>query len=65
MNMWTIHFLKLCRLFLQVYLDFVHTISGVQATDTLQSSSNIQSRGVPGQIQTLLLLSVRQYTPGD
>lgn len=47
------------------YLDFVHTVSGVQATDALQCSSNIPSCGIPSQIQTLLLFSIRQYTPGN
>lgn len=48
-----------------LYLDFVHTVSGVQATNTLQSPSNIQSCGISSQVQTLLLFSVRQHTPGD
>ena len=47
------------------YLDFVHAVSAVQATDTLQRSSDVQSSGVPGQIQTLLLLGVGHYTPAD
>lgn len=56
------HYLLLCFC---LYLDFVHTVSGVQATNTLQSPSNIQSCGISSQVQTLLLFSVRQHTPGD
>lgn len=47
------------------HLDFVHAVPGVEPADTLQIPSDVERRGVPRQIQTLLLLGIWGYTPGD
>lgn len=46
------------------YLDSDHAVPGVQPTDASQTSFDVVSGGVPGQIQALCLFGVRHHTPG-
>ena len=48
-----------------MYLNLLHAVPGVESSQAQQGSPDVVEGGVPGQVQTLLLLRVAHHTPGD